>query len=96
MVRRLSNRERIRKMAEEAAARAKERKAGKKRVPSSRSSKNLKKPRMRAIWGVFNNAYRLVSSFPYNSKADAEAKASELARENKSTYIVELVKKPME
>ena len=95
MARRMSNRERIQRLAEEAAARAKERAEKRKQASSRGATKSQKKVRMCAVWGVFNNSYRLISSFPYNSRADAEAKAEELTKNRNVAHFVELVKKPM-
>lgn len=105
MAQRMSNRERIQRKAAEASIAAeekavkKEKRAASKKTSASKkkaSSKSSKEVRMRAAWGVFDNSYRMVSSFPYTAKEEAEAEAVKLTKQKDSTHFVKMSKTPME
>ena len=55
--------------------------------------------RLKAMWGVFDNANKRVAVFDYPRKHDAEAHATKLAADKKggsAVFFVQLVKEPLE
>jgi hypothetical protein len=52
-------------------------------------------PRMRARWGVFDNAMKQVAVFDYNQRAAAEGKLADLLARNKGLHFMQIVKEPM-
>ena len=63
--------------------------------PKSRS-RAAKIVRMRQIWGVFDNSQRMVATYPYAKRDDAEAHASKLIADKKSTHFVQPVREVIE
>jgi hypothetical protein len=59
-----------------------------------RSTAKRGQARVCARWGVFDGAMKLVETFDYNRRAEAEAKVAELnaARTHGTTYFLQLVK----
>jgi hypothetical protein len=59
-----------------------------------RSSGQRGRVRVCARWGVFDGAMKLVETFDYSQKAQAEQRAAELnaARKNGTTYFLQIVK----
>ncbi len=55
--------------------------------------------RLKAMWGVFDNANKRVAVFDYPRRQDAENHAAKLASEKKggsAVFFVQLVKEPLE
>ena len=50
---------------------------------------------LKAFWGIFNQSLRRISVFDY-SHAEADQKAAELARSQKTPHFVQLVKEVIE
>ncbi len=104
MAKRLSNRQRIERMAEEASIKAEDEEQGaedKEAKPSvrkaSRSRKTApKQKRMKFIWSVVDEKSKEMASFPYPAKGEAEARASELSEKTGKAHTVNLVRVPME
>jgi hypothetical protein len=72
--------------------------AAKAKAPAAKPRKPRKPkaaPRMRARWGVFDAAMRLVAIFDYNQRAAADEKAAELAAKKNGSFFLQLVKESM-
>lgn len=103
MAKRLSNKQRIERMAEEASIEAEEKeqvaeeKVPKARVRKASGSKKAapKQQRMKLIWTVVDANSKAIASFPYPAKAEAEARASELSEKTGKAHRVDSVKVPM-
>ncbi len=97
MAKRLSNRQRIERMAEEASIEAedKEPKTGVRKASGSRKTAPKQK-RMKFIWSVVNENSKEMASFPYPGKCEAEARASELSEKTGKAHTVNCVRVPME
>ena len=80
MARRMSNRDRIARMRDEAEVQGRER--DKARAWAGQP------PRMRAVWAVKDGAGTIVKVFPYARKDDAQAEAERLREGGRHTYIV--------
>jgi hypothetical protein len=101
MARRILNRKELR---EETAA------AERLEVGEERAEKAVKKPpakrksrvkvnkevRLKAFWGVFNQAMTPVVLFEYCQQTQAQEKAAELSESRKTPHFVQLVKKVIE
>ena len=111
MAKRLSNRQRIERMAEEASIEAedKEQEAEDKEQaveekepkPSVRKASGSKKAapkpkRMKFVWKVVDANSKEIASFPYPAKGEAEARAAELSEKTGKTHTVNPVRVPME
>jgi hypothetical protein len=103
MAKRLSNRQRIERMAEEASIEAENKEqVAEEREPepvvrkASRSRKAAPKPkRMKLVWRVVDQNYREVASFPYREKPQADARAAELSQKTGKTHTVSSFQVPM-
>ena len=103
MAKRLSNRQRIERMAEEASIEAKDKEQGaEEREPeptvrkASRSRKTApKQKRMKLVWRVVDQNSREVASFPYRERPEADARAAELSQKTGKTHTVNAVRVPM-
>ncbi|MEN6337202.1 MAG: hypothetical protein ABFE01_23335 [Phycisphaerales bacterium] len=110
MAKRLSNKQRIERMAEEASIEAEdkeqgaeekeqdaEEKAPKPRVRKASGSKKAapKPKRMKLIWTVVDANFKEIASFLYPAKAEADARASELSEKTGKPHKVISVKVPM-
>jgi hypothetical protein len=71
-------------------------KTAKKAVRRKTRSKTAKDVRLKAFWGVFNQAMAQVAQFEYGQREDAERKAKELTEAKKAPHFVQLVKKVIE
>ena len=96
MAKRLSNRQRIERMAEEASIKAEEKepKTGVRKASGSRKTASKQK-RMKFIWRVVDENSKEIASFPYPGKCEAEARASELSEKTGKAHTVNLVRVPM-
>jgi len=96
MAKRLSNRQRIERMAEEASIKAedKEPKTGVRKASGSRKTAPKQK-RMKFIWTVVDENSKEIASFPYPAKGEAEARASELSEKTGKAHTVNCVRVPM-
>ncbi len=95
MVKRMTSKERIQQMADEAVADEEENgeKAKKKTTKKSASIIN----RYKVVWKVFDPGYKEVACFPYAQKDEAFAKMDELKqKKNNINYFINEVKVPME
>jgi hypothetical protein len=101
MVKRLSNRQRIERMAEEASIEPedkepkKEPKTGVRKASGSRKT-SPKQKRMKFIWTVVDESSKEKASFPYPAKGEAEARAAELSEKTGKAHTVNCVRVPME
>jgi hypothetical protein len=86
-------------LAEERGPRAPQNEADSARGTSGRRSSGprAQEARVCARWGVFDGAMKLVETFDFNQKAQAEQLAAELnaARKNGTTYFLQIVKEAM-
>ena len=99
MVKRVSSKERLQQMAEEAEA-GEELKAEKKAKKTTTTKKKVAKSiikREKVVWKIFDASYKEVACFPYAQKDDAFAKLEE-RKQKKSTvnFFINEVKVPME
>src|SRR5262249_21325536 len=77
-----------------------ERKPKKKKAAAPKKAKAVKaaKPaaRMRAVWAVLNDAFKVVgTTFEYSQKEAAEARAAELTAKGKGTHFIQRLKEAM-
>jgi cobalamin biosynthesis protein CobT len=63
--------------------------------PKSRA-RVAKVVRMRLVWGVFDNSNRCVATYEYPRKVEAEAHATRLTSDKRSTHFIQPVKEPIE
>ena len=102
----MSNRDRIDRLREEAAATARERADATKREKAD-GTKREKRParakagasgpeRLKLVWAVKNGAGEVVATYPYPRKAAAEAEAERLKESTRGTHIVCPHKVPFE
>ncbi len=99
MVKRVTSKERLQQMAEEAEA-GEELKAEKKKKKATTTKKVAKKSiitREKVVWKIFDASYKEIACFPYAQKDDAFAKLEE-RKQKKSTvnFFINEVKVPME
>jgi len=98
MVKRMTSKERIQQMAEEAAVgeEVKAEKKKKKATTVKKAAKSIIK-REKVVWKIFDAGYKEVACFPYSQKDEAFAKLDE-RKLKKSTvnYFINEVKVPME
>lgn len=99
MARRMSNRDRIDRMREEAAAKEKE-KAKKAKEPRA-NARGATKPaapagRMKLVWAVADPGGRVVTTYPYPHKTAAEAEAKRLTTKDGRQHFVRSEKVPMD
>jgi hypothetical protein len=103
MAKRLSNRQRIERMAEEASVEAQDKEQGTedtepkppvRKAPRSKKAAP-KQARMKLVWRVVDSNAREVSSFPYREKPQADARAAELSQKTGKTHAVTSVAVPM-
>jgi hypothetical protein len=94
---RMSSRERLERMAEEASIKAedKEAKPGVRKASGSRKTAPKQK-RMKFVWSVVDQNSKEIASFPYPAKGEAEARAAELSKKTGKAHTVNCVRVPME
>jgi hypothetical protein len=91
MVKRMTSKERILQLAEEAAA-GKEKKTEKKKKATTRKKKVETIQRHKAVWKIFDASYKEVACFPYSEKNEAYAKADDLTKKKNNKYFVNEIK----
>ena len=98
MARKILNRKELRQEGEAAQgqAEAKKTKKAKKVTKRKSRSKVTKEVRLKAFWGVFNQSLRRVSLFEYSQRKQAQKKAEDLSRSQKTPHFVQLVKEVIE
>jgi hypothetical protein len=97
----MSNRDRISKMAEEAAATHKQKAEKVKAAPVRKPRATTKRavagpPRMKLVWTVYDVGSRVVKSFAYADKEAAEAEAVRLTESKNVPHTVRSDKVPMD
>ena len=98
MVKRVSSKERLQQMAEEAEA-GEELKAEKKKKKATTTKKVAKSviKREKVVWKIFDASYKEVACFPYSEKDEAFAKLDERKQKKSGTsFFINEVKVPME
>jgi hypothetical protein len=60
--------------------------------PAVKRTRAVKEVRQRAVWAVFDNGRKVVKTFPFNQKAEAEKLLAEKLEEKKGTFYINLVK----
>lgn len=100
MVNRVSSKERLQQMADEAAA-GEEQKAEKKakKAAASTTKKAAKSviKREKVVWKIFDASYKEIACFPYSQKDEAFAKLEERKQKKSgTTFFINEVKVPME
>ncbi len=103
MAKRLSNRERIERLAAEKKASEKEKaekkdkpKAKKKKTPARRKKVSAAPKREKTVWKVFNSNYKEIACYPYSEKPKAESHAAKLTKKSGNAHFVNSAKVPME
>jgi len=91
MVKRMTSKERILHMAEEAAA-GEEKKTEKKKKATTRKKKVETVKRYKAVWKVFDAGYKEVDCFPYSEKDEAHARAKDLTKKKNNNHFVNEIK----
>lgn len=66
------------------------------KAPAKSRTRVAKVVRMRVLWGVYDNSHRLVATFDYPKKSDAEAHAAKLMADKRSTHFVQPLKEAIE
>ncbi len=94
MAKRMSSKEKILRMAEEAAAGTKEKPKKKKAAPRKKKVEIIK--RYKAVWKVFNDSYKEVACFPYSEKDEAYARADALTKKKNNNHFVNEIKVSMD
>lgn len=62
--------------------------------PRTRAPKAV--PRMKVVWGVFNNSNQRVATFDYPKRREADDHAAKLHADKHQTFFVQPVKEPIE
>jgi hypothetical protein len=98
MARKILNRKELRAAGDAAERMGTEEGAPVKKAPAKRKSraKVAKEVRLKAFWGVFNQAMRRVAVFEYSQRPDADKKAADLSESSKTQHFVQLVKEVIE
>jgi hypothetical protein len=52
-------------------------------------------PRVCARWGIFDGSMKLLASFDYNQRAEAERKLAEFNEKKSGTFFLQIVKEAM-
>ena len=98
MVKRVSSKERLQQMAEEAEAgeELKVEEKMKKATTTKKVAKSVIK-REKVVWKIFDASYKEVACFPYSEKDEAFAKLEERKQKKITTsFFINEVKVPME
>ncbi len=99
MVKRMTSKERLQQMAEEAEA-GEEQKAEKKKKKATTTTKKAAKSvikREKVVWKIFDASYKEIACFPYSEKDEAFAKLEERKQKKSTTsFFINEVKVPME
>jgi hypothetical protein len=98
MVKRVSSKERLQQMAEEAEAgeELKVEEKMKKATTTKKVAKSVIK-REKVVWKIFDASYKEVACFPYSEKDEAFAKLEERKQKKSTTsFFINEVKVPME
>ncbi len=96
MAKRMSSKEKILQMADEAVAGIKEKSEKKKKKATPRKKKVETIKRYKAVWKVFNDSCKEVACFPYSEKDEAYARADELTKKKNNNHFVNEIKVSME
>ncbi|MGR3319307.1 MAG: hypothetical protein ACUZ8O_12635 [Candidatus Anammoxibacter sp.] len=95
MTDRMSSKERIRQMADEAAAGAEQKVEKKaKKTSSKKEAATIKQNKI--VWKVFDAGYKEKACFPFSEKEKAYATAEDLSKKSNRNYFVNDVSVPME
>ncbi len=97
----MSNKDRIEKLREEAAAKAKEKPAPKEpkdpKEPKAKKGVPPREPaRMKIVWAVCAVNGSIVKTYPYPLKASAEAEVARLTQEKQATHHLRAEKVPFD
>lgn len=68
----------------------------KKKATTTKRTRAVKEVRMRAVWKVFDNSNKVIDTFPFNQKAEAEELLAKKIEEKKGTFYLQMVKEQME
>ena len=71
-------------------------KKAKKAVKRKSRAKVVKEVRLKAFWGVFTQSLRRVALFEYSQRSQADEKAEDLSKSQKTPHFVQLVKEVIE
>jgi phage gp16-like protein len=95
---RMTSKERLQKLADEAVAGEELKAEKKKAAPKKRATKkSVAAKRYKAVWKVLDAGYKEAACFPYSEKDEAYAKAEKLnQKKGNNNYFVNEIKVPME
>ena len=104
MVRKVLNRKELReeagaeKKSAKGKKKAKKEPAAPKKKPVKRKSraKSAKEVRLKAFWGVFNQAMKRVALYEYSQRKQAEKRATDLSTSAKTPHFIQPVKEIIE
>jgi len=98
MARKVLNRKELREASDAAERQGVEQEATPEKKPVKKKSraKVVKKVRLKAFWGVFNQSLRRISLFEYSQRDEAQKKAKELSSSQRTPHFVQLVKEVIE
>jgi hypothetical protein len=80
---------------EDDAPKPKKKKAATEPKPRARK-RTVKVPRLKVVWGVFNNGNQCVARYEYPKKNEADEHAARLQMEKRQTFFVQPIKEPIE
>ncbi len=95
---RITSKERLQQMADEATA-GEEAKAKKKKTVTKKAAtkKSVAAKRYKAVWKVLDASFKEVACFPYSEKDEAYAKADKLnQKKSNNSYFVNEIKVSMD
>ena len=97
MARKILNRKELRQESD-AAERlgAPKKKAAAKKTKRKSRKKPVKEVRLKAFWGVFSQSLKRVALFEYSQRDQADEKAEQLGKSQKTPHFVRLVKEVIE
>ena len=80
---------------DEEAAPKKKKKAAKKKTTRARAKKKDVLERRRIVWAIYSGTMKEDSRFPYDQRAEADAKLEALRAKSKKTYFLQALKEPI-
>lgn len=96
MARKVVSRKELRAEAEAAEVTGKKKPVKKAPVKRKTRKKVAAEVRLKAFWGVFNQALKRVAVFEYSERKKADKKAEDLSGSAKTPHFVQLIKEAIE
>ncbi len=99
MARKVTSRKELRKQAEAAEAKdgdeKKKKVAVRKKAVRTKRTKEKTQARLRLIWAIYSGTMKEEARFPYEQRAEAEAKMEDLRSKSKKLYFIQGLKEPI-